>query len=642
LTTIPTNPSELHNHSIKTWVFNWHIIRYQPYSYTIHSIFTILGFCLQVVPGLIVKSIFDSASGQAASALSLWALITLYGLVELVRLGLSLGSEWYGWTFRLVVGGLLRRNLFASILRRSAHTPLPVSSGEAINRFRTDVGEVADFPLWLPDQVGKILAALVAVVIMARINLSITMIIFLPLFTIVIITRLTWGRILYYSRLSGQTTDAVTGFLGEMLGAVQAVKIADAEKEVVAHFLALSEQRRLAQLHFSFFRGLLDAVNSSAVTFGIGVMLLLAGKGISDGTFTVGDFALFVSYLWFTTQVPSELGTFMGDYKIQEVSIERLLEMVRPEPSHRLLERHPVYQHGPIHLPPIPTRNNENHLERLEVRSLTYTHPEFFRSTTDHPSSTPGASQARDDSNFPVGITDISFIVPRGEFVVITGRVGSGKSTLLRVLIGLLPNSGGEILWNGEVVRDPASFFRPPRCAYTSQVPRLFSDPLRENILMGLPEDQIDLPGALYQAVLWQDVEQLDRGLDTMVGPKGVRLSGGQIQRVAAARMFVRAAELLVFDDISSALDIETENTFWDRLIGARSNINLDKTATFQSPTVIAVSHRLAALRRADRIIVMKNGRIEAEGQLGDLLQTSQEMQRLWKGEIDRSNNHRS
>ena len=147
----------------------------------------------------------------------------------------------------------------------------------------------------------------------------------------------------------------------------------------------------------------------------------------------------------------------------------------------------------------------------------------------------------------------------RGDFVVVTGRVGSGKSTLVRMLSGLLNPDSGEICWNGQPVHDPAAFFRPPRSAYTAQVPRLFSEPLRDNILLGLPEDQVDLPGAIDASVLEPDVAELEKGLDTLVGPRGVRLSGGQVQRAAAARMFVRDPELLVFDDLSSALDVETE-----------------------------------------------------------------------------------
>ena len=192
---------------------------------------------------------------------------------------------------------------------------------------------------------------------------------------------------------------------------------------------------------------------------------------------------------------------------------------------------------------------------------------------------------------------------------------------MLRVLLGLLTRDRGEIFWNDQRVEDPASFFIPPRCAYTAQVPRLFSDSLRDNILMGLDASDQAVFDAIYAAVMEDDLDEFEQGLDTMVGPKGVKLSGGQIQRTAAARMFARDPELLVFDDLSSALDVETERVLWERV--------------FQRPnlTCLVVSHRRTVLRQADHIIVLKNGRIQEEGLLEDLLKTSEEMQRLWAGE---------
>src|SRR5207237_1589602 len=164
--------------------------------------------------------------------------------------------------------------------------------------------------------------------------------------------------------------------------------------------------------------------------------------------------------------------------------------------------------------------------------------------------------------------------------------------------LGVLPGSG-EIRWNGHLVDDPASLMVPPRCAYVPQVPRLFSATLRDNILLGAGVEEALLSAAVHAAALEEDVQAFERGLDTPIGTRGVRLSGGQVQRTAAARAFVRRPERLVVDDLSSALDVETERVLWDRLLREPDR-----------PTLLAVSHRRPVLRRADHVIVLTDRRI--------------------------------
>ena len=205
-----------------------------------------------------------------------------------------------------------------------------------------------------------------------------------------------------------------------------------------------------------------------------------------------------------------------------------------------------------------------------------------------------GFSAVHDDGT--IGVSSVDLTVEAGELVLLVGQVGSGKSSLLSALAGLIEHSG-VLLWNGREVTDPQAFLRPAQVAHVAQVPRVLSGSFSDNVLLGHRRDFDDPVSA---ARLARDIDEAG-GKDALVGHRGVRLSGGQVQRLALARALAADAELLLADDVSSALDAATEIELWAALRQRRA-------------TVIGATAKRAALAQADRVVVLVGGEVAATG----------------------------
>lgn len=567
------------------------MIMYRPWYYLLNCVLWVLIHMFPLIPGIITKRFFEVLESNGKINNEILGLMALIIVVALTRGVIIAAGGRVDVNHRFSMSALLRRNLLECII----DNPLienKTSLGESMNCFRDDIGEIEDVISFTLDIIGDGLFALGALIILLAINVKVTLFIFAPLVVVIVLSQKAMKYISKYRTNAREATGDVSGAIGEIFNGIQAIKISGSEEYIVNNLNNLNEKRMKYMVRDKVFVNIMDAIYENAVTIGTGFILLLTGRYMLEGSFSVGDFSLFVYYLPFVADFAGFLGEIFARYEQGGIAFKRMIKLLDENMEKELLAHNSLHLNGELSEEDI--KENHKKLESLEVKNLTYLYNEIN------------------------GIKDVNFKINKGETIVITGRIGSGKTTLIKAILGIIPTGYGEIYCNNEEVKKNSELFIPPMVAYTSQNPNLFSDTIKNNVLLGLKDDRENLNQAIYSAVLDRDISNFKDDINTVIGSKGVKLSGGQRQRVAVARMFARKSDLYIFDDISSALDIETEIELWDRM-SQRKNI-----------TAIVVSNRHIALKNADKVLVMKKGKIVGAGKLEELLESCEEMRQIW------------
>jgi ATP-binding cassette subfamily B protein len=526
--------------------------------------------------GSVLRTLIDSGFDNADPEALKQVLVTLFVVVLIMSVAAGFRIFLVAWLGERVVADL-RKAVFRKVLTLDPgffeHTP----TGEVVSRLTADT-------VLIQTIVGFTLAVALRNVILIVGGL-VLMIVTSPLLTTILIGGLPVVALIAWllghriRRLSRETQDAIAavgGRIDETLHAIQTVQASVQEKQEQNRFAMRVE----AAFSAAIARAATGATLAAAVMlliFGlIGSILWLGGQGVIEGRISAGEMAAFLFYAVVVAGSLTTMSEVFSELMRGAGATERLLQLLTARTD--------------IEAPEEPAAWPKDGSGHLRIEKLGFTYP-----------TRPGSPSLR----------DIDFDLAPGSNIAIVGPSGAGKSTLFQLLLRFHDPDEGRILIDDVDIRclDPRVLRR--HVALVPQDPVLFSGTVRENIAYANPaaSETAILEAARIAHVL-EFAETLPEGMETALGERGVRLSGGQRARVALARAILTNPEILLLDEATSALDAESE-----RLVqNAIERIRMGRT-------VLTIAHRLATVRSADRILVLQQGRIVADGSHHQLLQ---------------------
>lgn len=538
--------------------------------------------------GNIIDLLNDLETNREAIMVQLWYLIGSCILLLFVRM------PWR-WLMGYVPRSIerdLKDKLFEQFMKIKMSSIQNIKNGELMSYFVKDISEIRAFIYRLISFGSRLVftAIIATYTMMNGVHIGLTIATLCPVaITMILIIKIKEYVEKSFRKSQKYFTD-LSEYVQESTDAIRTTKAYTGEMNQLKEFIRknrlLKEANNAVDVH--------STLLSTCLNIGFGlcysISLLYGSSLVLNGSISIGDFVAFNGYIGLFVGPVSWMPGIISRYKRAQISYQRLEQVF-------LLEREKISIKN--------TKEEDTFRGNIEIRDLSFSYRDNIETVLNH----------------------IDIKVKRGETLGIIGTIGSGKTTLMNLLLRLYPVPNGKIFIDGKDINQiPLKTLRNHIC-YITQDNFLFSTSLKENIKLfkdGFADQEIK--ESTKNAMIYEDIEKMKNGIETVIGERGADLSGGQKQRIVISRAFLNKSDVVIFDDTFSALDNRTEQMLLENV----KELTKDKTC-------IIISNRISDIKSANQIIVLDGGNIVESGMHEELLEKQGKYYQFYKQQIAKS-----